>query len=134
VGNSRLSIAVSAAFFFALFLLAAARARAVEDESETPITFEQCRDQLMSGDFVVVDERKDLSPQPHVALKLARAVQDMIDRKGSKDETKARERFDRLHDEVIRRILENKWGFDETSENILDDCHYAFHPEADPSD
>jgi hypothetical protein len=106
---------------------------AIKEEADPLVTPEQCRDQLLSGDFTIVDG-KDQKPLLHVARQLAQAIQDLIDRKGSKDEPKAQERFDRAHDDVMRRILDGRWGIDETSENILDDCYYSLHPEADPTD
>jgi hypothetical protein len=116
----------------AFFLATGLSALAMEGP-DTPVTFEQCRDQLLSGDFVITQDKQDgkeIKPMPQFARHLARTVQDLIDKKGSKDFPKAVERFDRIHDGLMQKIVDGKLGIDETSENILDDCFYSVHPDA----
>ena len=102
--------------------------------AQDTVTLEQCRDQLLSGDFVVTDGGKDFRPLNHVARDFAKTVQEIIDRKASKDFGRSEERFDRVYGATMRKIREGKWAIDETSQIILDDCYFAVHPNADITD
>jgi hypothetical protein len=97
---------------------------AVEEAKDAPVTLEQCRDQLI-GDFVVTDNGKE-KPLPHVARKLAKSVQETLD-----DKKNGTARFDRLRREVLERVINGRWTISETSEDILDDCFFAVHPDAE---
>ncbi len=102
-------------------------AAAMEEAEDAPVTLEQCQAQLLSGDFVVTDSRKDHRPLPQVARKLAKSIQEIIE-KGKKG---GPERFDRQRAEVLHHVIDGRWVMSETSEDILDDCFFAVHPDAE---
>ncbi|HEX5036035.1 MAG TPA: hypothetical protein VFX30_02650 [bacterium] len=114
--------------------LAASLADPPASRAQDTITVEQCRDQLLSGDFIVTDGGKDFRPLNHVPRDLAKTVQEIIDRKASKDFGRSEERFDRAYAATMRKVREGKWAIDETSQIILDDCYFAVHPDADITD
>lgn len=102
--------------------------------AQDTVTLEQCRDQLLSGDFVVTDGGKDFRPLNHVPRDFAKTIQELIDRKASKDFGRSEERFDRVYGATMRKVRDGKWAIDETSQIILDDCYFAAHPDADTTD
>lgn len=99
---------------------------AMEEAQDAPVTLEECRDRLASGDFVVTDGRNGHKPVPQVGQRLSRSVQEAID-----DRRNGTPRFDKLRQEVLKRVIDGRWTISETSEDILDDCFFAVHPDAE---
>lgn len=107
------------------------RSFATTGDSDVPVTLEQCRDQLLSGEFGVFDLRKEARVMPGVARQFSRIIDEIIARKGTKDFEKSKDRFDRARGNLLERIIDGRWGMNETSDDILSDCFFAVHPEAE---
>jgi hypothetical protein len=106
-----------------------------EEAADGPATLEHCRDRLLAGDMVVTDTRRDHRPVTKVSQRLARSVDEIIEkRNGDKDKKNETQRFDRLRQEVLERVIDGRWNISETSEDILDDCYFAVHPDAEVAD
>jgi len=103
----------------------------LESDSDAPVSLEQCRAQLLSGDFSVMDLRRDNRVMPNIARHFAKIIDEMIEHKGEKDVEKGKDRFDRARANLLERIIDGRWGMSETSDDILSDCFFAVHPEAD---
>ncbi|HSA59286.1 MAG TPA: hypothetical protein VLJ37_06330 [bacterium] len=110
--------------FLFIFLLSVS-AWSSEETADAPETLDQCLAQLVSGDFVVTDSRKDHRPLPHVTRRLAKSIQEIIERQVGT------ERFDRRRQEVLKCVIDGRCGISETSEDILDNCFFAVHPDAE---
>jgi hypothetical protein len=85
--------------------------------------------------LVVTDARKDHRNLPQVSQRLARSVDEIIERRnGGKEKKNETQRFDRLRQEVLERVIDGRWNISETSEDILDDCYFAVHPDAEATE